>query len=55
MEITFDKYKRLIQRQILQEKYLDYEAKKHDIFVTKYNKEIKKENLNNYMKNRGLL
>ena len=54
MEITFDREQRREQKTILKSIYADYDAKKHDVFVIKYNKDADKHNTIEYMNNRGI-
>lgn len=54
MEMTFDKIARQKQKEFLRTQYKDYDAKHHDVFVMKYNKEVDKSALQTYMKNRGI-
>lgn len=55
MQVTFDREKRRQQKEMLKGLYPDYNVIHHDIFVDRYNKESEKKNLQEYMKNRGLI
>lgn len=52
---TFDREERRCQKEALKLKYHDYDAKRHGVFVDRYNKEIDTERLQEYMKNRGIV
>lgn len=43
------------QREILKSLYPDYDAKRHDVFVIRYNKEQDAKALNEYMVRRGVI
>lgn len=49
-----DKEERREQKELLKSIYADYDPKRHDVFVGRYNQEIDKRNLANYMKNRNI-
>ena len=55
MKTTFDREERRKQKQILAEIYPDYDAKRHDIFVERFNKEVDKARIQEYMKNRQII
>jgi len=52
---TFDREERRKQKELLKSKFSDYDAKRHGVFVDRYNKEIDAERLQEYMKNRGII
>ena len=54
MNITADRTERLQQKMILREIFPDYNPKHHDVFVIRYQQKTEKEQLQKYMKNRGL-
>lgn len=54
MKITNDRDERRAQKEILSVSYPDYDPKRHDAFVMRYNTDVGKIALNNYMQNRGL-
>ncbi len=54
MEHTWDRFMRNEQKAILKEKYPDYDAKHHSIFVDRFNKEIEKNNLQLFYDRRGV-
>ena len=42
------------QRDILKALYADYDAKRHDVFVIRYNREQEERALQNFMRRRGI-
>jgi len=55
MNHTFDREERRKQKEILKKTYSDYDAKRHDVFVERYNKEMDNNRTQEYMKNRGIV
>ena len=49
MERTWDKEKRGKQKEILKLMYPDYDPKRHDSFVERYNKEVERKRVDRYM------
>ena len=43
------------QREILKPLYPDYDAKRHDVFVIRYNKEMEDKALKDFMVRRGVI
>ena len=43
------------QKEYLKSIYADYDPKRHDAFVMRYNEETEKRNLETYMKNRNII
>jgi len=54
MKISTDREERKLQKQILKDLFLDYDAKHHDAYVIRYNKLFDDKMLHNYMVERGL-
>jgi hypothetical protein len=54
MNITFDRAERLQQREILKKVFPSYLPLHHDAFVAEYNRKIERENLAEYMENKGI-
>ena len=55
MKYTSDKNERREQKEFLKNLYPDYDAKRHDAFVARYNNQAEAERVNEYMKNRGII
>lgn len=55
MEQGANKETRKEQKEILKELYADYNPIRHDVFVDRYNSEVDKKSLNDYMINRGII
>lgn len=54
MQQTWDKAEQAKQREILASLYADYDAKRHDAFVHRYNQDAEDAALVQYWKNRGI-
>ena len=54
MDMSNNKEERRLQKEILKGLYSDYDAKRHDVFVSRYNKEQEEKAINEYMHNRGI-
>ena len=54
MQFSNDKRLRKLQRKILKAKYPDYDARKHDAFVIKYNQELEARALKAFHEYRGI-
>lgn len=55
LRMTSDPEERRKQKELLRGLYPDYDPKRHDAFVARYNAEEDKKNTNQYMKNRGII
>ena len=55
MNSTFDREERRKQKEYLKTIYSDYDAKRHDVFVERHNKEMDNNRIQEYMKNRGIV
>jgi hypothetical protein len=55
MNHTFDREERRKQKEYLKTIYSDYDAKRHDVFVKRYNIETDNKMIQQYMKNRGII